>query len=49
MYEVLTLGCTPYRHVLEDKEVPYHVSYQGTFLIFDAIKKWWHLLPTQIA
>ena len=32
MYEVLTLGCTPYRHVMEDKEVPYHVSFQGALI-----------------
>ena len=26
MYEVLTYGCTPYRHLLEDEEVSHQVS-----------------------
>ena len=27
MYEVLTYGCSPYRHVLDDNEVPFRVGY----------------------
>ena len=39
MYEVLTYGCTPYRHVLQDKEVSHKVSIGVFFWIqFKLIK-----------
>ena len=37
MYEVLTYGCTPYRHVLEDEEVSHQVSIR-TFFLMDPVQ-----------
>ncbi len=33
MYEVLTYGCVPYRHVLKDDEVPKRVSFITGILV----------------